>query len=207
MGKGLFLLLLIVFAELYVMIAAGRIIGAFGVIALLVLSFLAGSYVIRREQAVSAEALRAGLSGGVSGSPAEALRKHSPERFMLNFFAGVLLIIPGFLSDLIALLLLLPPVQKGLSRNATAYMRKNMASGSGPFAGRVFRFGAWSGNGFRHEYGEEPFARRFEDDGSIIEGEARDITGNAENREAPALVIDLTAGDKGGKDSGGGSRS
>lgn len=63
-------------------------------------------------------------------------------RLVLRLIAGVLLILPGFFLDVLAIVLLLPPVQGWLAglgqRAAMAFVRQRLAKmlpGAGPFPG------------------------------------------------------------------------
>ncbi|MCS6970045.1 MAG: FxsA family protein [Planctomycetes bacterium] len=66
----------------------------------------------------------------------------SAGRLVLRLIAGLLLILPGFFLDLVALILLLPPVQRGLAaagqRLAMAVVRQQLSKlfpGAGRFPG------------------------------------------------------------------------
>ena len=105
--------LLILFAltviELTVLIAVGHAIGVLATIALLILASLVGAALLRRE---GARTLRAFV---------EALRtRRPPHRELLDGMliaaAGVLIVLPGFVSDVLGLLLLLPPIRAVVRR-------------------------------------------------------------------------------------------
>jgi UPF0716 protein FxsA len=91
-------------AELAVMISVGARIGTFAVILLLIAGIVAGSSLIRASGTNLAELMRGrGLSTRqVSENAAKGLTLA---------LAGVLLILPGFLSDFAAGVILLPPVR------------------------------------------------------------------------------------------------
>ena len=105
----LLILLAATVIELTVLIAVGHAIGVLATIALLILASLLGAALLRRE---GARALRAFV---------EALRNRQPphqELFdgVLIAAAGVLIILPGFVSDVLGLLLLLPPTRAVVRR-------------------------------------------------------------------------------------------
>lgn len=100
------MLLGLMLAEIAGFVWVGDRIGALMVILLVVLSAIVGAGLIRREGVNAATTLRAALRGGAAAAPA-------PRLFAI--LAGVLLILPGFLSDVAALLLLLPPVSRFLA--------------------------------------------------------------------------------------------
>lgn len=112
MFAGLALLFLIVpFAELYVLLVVGSTIGVFETIGLLILVSVVGAWLVKRE----------GL--GVLRRAEARIRQGSvPGRELVDgvliLFAGALLLTPGFLTDVVGVLLLLPPVRLAL-RGAT----------------------------------------------------------------------------------------
>ncbi|MBA2472785.1 MAG: exlusion protein FxsA [Pseudonocardiales bacterium] len=90
--------------ELTVLIAVGHAIGVLATIGLLIVTSLVGVILLRHE---GARTLRAFV---------EALRARKPPHRelldgMLITAAGVLIVVPGFVSDLLGLLLLLPPTR------------------------------------------------------------------------------------------------
>lgn len=99
------LILVLLFADLASLIWLGRFTGVLPVLALVILDILAGSALIRRSGTNIFTMLNTPASDRktVSGGAARSL---------LGAIAGVLLIIPGVVSDFIALALLLPWVRK-----------------------------------------------------------------------------------------------
>ena len=113
----LFMLLLIAWpiAELQVLFRAARWIGLPAVLLLLVLSAVIGAALMRRPGlGVAARARKSWAQGVV---PARELFDA-----LCLLCAGFLLLVPGFLSDGLGLLLLLPPVRALLFAWATARM-------------------------------------------------------------------------------------
>ncbi|HEU0089798.1 MAG TPA: FxsA family protein [Pseudonocardiaceae bacterium] len=104
----LLILLLAAVVELAVLLAVGDAIGALPTIGLLLLASLVGVALLRREGTRALVALHAALRA-----------RRPPHRElvdgMLIAAAGVCIVLPGFVSDLLGLLLLLPPV-RGLVR-------------------------------------------------------------------------------------------
>ncbi|MGB7798491.1 MAG: FxsA family protein [Pseudonocardiaceae bacterium] len=105
----LLVLLVATIVELTVLIAVGHAIGVLATIGLLILTSLVGAVLLRSE---GARAL---------GAVVEALRaRRPPHRELLDGMlitaAGVLIILPGFVSDLLGLLLLLPPIRSLVRR-------------------------------------------------------------------------------------------
>lgn len=105
------LFLLVPFAELYVLIKVGQVIGALPTIGLLIAVSVIGAWLVKRE---GLETLRR--------AQARIDARQVPGRELVDgvliLFAGALLVSPGFLTDFIGVLLLLPPVRAAL-RGAT----------------------------------------------------------------------------------------
>lgn len=111
----LLILLLAVFVELAVLVMVGDAIGVLPTLALLVLASLAGAALLRREGIRTLMAFN------------EAVRTRRPPHRevvdgMLLAGAGLLIVFPGFVSDVLGLLLVLPPtralVRRRLLRSA-----------------------------------------------------------------------------------------
>jgi UPF0716 protein FxsA len=103
-GVLVLLFLLVPLAELYVIIQVGQAFGALNTIALLILISAAGAWLVKREgMSVWRRFQRQIESGAVPG-------KEIADGVMI-LFAGALLMSPGFLTDVLAIALLLPPVR------------------------------------------------------------------------------------------------
>jgi UPF0716 protein FxsA len=104
------------------------------------------------------------------GEPAEVPeRAPGGGRTGLHMLGGILLIIPGFLSDAVALVLLFPPTRKlvgaGLERLAERTLRRQSAHPAEPGSlGDLFQQA--------HDAGEQ--ARIHRPDGKVIQGEVVD---------------------------------
>ncbi|HWC86035.1 MAG TPA: FxsA family protein [Solirubrobacteraceae bacterium] len=111
----LFLLLLWVIAELFVIVLVAETIGVLLTILLLIAAWPLGTWAMRSEGRAVWRRLNIALAEG-----------RPPGREVLDgvlvALGGLLLMIPGFLSDALGLLLLLPPTRSllrtGLLRNA-----------------------------------------------------------------------------------------
>ncbi|MEY2569621.1 MAG: protein FxsA [Actinomycetota bacterium] len=111
MGALLLLFLVVPFVELYVLIQVGHVIGALPTIGLLIAVSVVGAWLVKREGfAVLARARQRIDAGEVPG-------KELVDGVLI-LLAGALLISPGFLSDVVGVLLLLPPV-RAVMRGAT----------------------------------------------------------------------------------------
>jgi UPF0716 protein FxsA len=112
-------------AELYVIIQVGQAIGALPTIALLVLDSILGGMLMRSQGRLSWMRFRLALEEG-----------RVPGREVLDgalvIFGGAFLLTPGFLTDIIGAVLLIPPtrdlVRRGLVRRFTVRMLGGTAS-------------------------------------------------------------------------------
>ncbi|UUC82542.1 membrane protein FxsA [Stutzerimonas stutzeri] len=113
------LFLLFPLAELYVLIKVGGSIGALATILLLVLSGIAGILLLRLAGFATAWRARERLARG-----------ELPEREMLQglmmAIGGGLLFLPGFISDVLALIVLFPPTRNFLFRQINRRMEAQM---------------------------------------------------------------------------------
>ncbi|OWV86075.1 exclusion suppressor FxsA [Rhizobium sp. R635] len=97
-------ILLLPLAEIAGFVVVGRALGLALTLALVMLSFVAGVILLRRQ---GIGILRRMSSEGRNGvMPGRDLLQPA-----MNVIASLLLIIPGFLSDIIAILILIPPVR------------------------------------------------------------------------------------------------
>jgi UPF0716 protein FxsA len=111
---SLFLLLIgLPLFEIYVLIEVGRAIGALPTIALVVFTAVAGTWLVRAQGVQTVARLRTSLNQGEL--PATTVI----EAFIL-LVVGVLLLLPGFATDAVGLILLVPPVRRALATALTA---------------------------------------------------------------------------------------
>ncbi|MBB3594720.1 UPF0716 protein FxsA [Rhizobium sp. BK529] len=102
--------LLLPLAEIAGFVIVGRAVGLAATLALVVLGFVVGSFLLRRQgigilRRMSAEGRTGAMPGRELLNPA------------MNVIAALLFIIPGFLSDILAILLLIPQVRNLLWRS------------------------------------------------------------------------------------------
>lgn len=95
-------------AELYLLLLAAARLGALTTLLLLILAAFAGTAVMRHYGLASLPRLRSALAGGQS--PARPMLEA-----MLAQLAGLLLILPGFISDAVAVCLLIAPLRRWLA--------------------------------------------------------------------------------------------
>ncbi|MGH3873149.1 MAG: FxsA family protein [Pseudonocardiaceae bacterium] len=100
----LLILLTAAIVELAVLVAVGKLIGVLATIGLLILASLVGAALLRREGIRTLVAFREAVSS-----------RRPPHRELIDGMliaaAGVFIVLPGFVSDILGLLLLLPPTR------------------------------------------------------------------------------------------------
>ena len=100
---------LVPFIEIYLLIKIGAQVGAFNTILIVILTGLLGASLARREGIKTMTKVRDSLNRG--DLPAEEMLDA-----MLIFVAGVVLLTPGFITDLSGLALLVPKTRYWLKR-------------------------------------------------------------------------------------------
>jgi UPF0716 protein FxsA len=101
--------------EIYLLIKVGGHIGALNTVALVIATGFAGAYLARLQGMQTMFRVRSSLQQGIM--PAEELLDA-----LLIFAAGIVLLTPGFITDLFGLLLLIPDTRLLFKR----YMRKKL---------------------------------------------------------------------------------
>jgi len=104
----LFLLVSLPLIEIYVLIEVGSALGAVATIGLLMVMAIAGTLLLRLQGLQTMARVREALARGEL--PASTLI----EGFILAV-AGVLLVVPGFATDILAFICLMPPARRALA--------------------------------------------------------------------------------------------
>jgi UPF0716 protein FxsA len=135
-GAGMFVFALVLvfivlpLAELYVLIQVGDAIGVWWTLALLLADSILGSLLLRAQGRSAWRRFNDTLSAG--RPPAREVMDGG-----LIIFGGAFLITPGFLTDIIGVLLLLPPTRAVFRKLLVRrYSKKIMTGVSGRFAPR-----------------------------------------------------------------------
>lgn len=112
--------------EIWLLTVVAGVASGFLVFLLLVVGFVLGSVVIKRAGRRAFRNLSETLRQQQSGMPAAGTaRPGGSEGNGLLMLGGLLLILPGLISDAVGLLLLIPPLQRVISRYAErAFERK-----------------------------------------------------------------------------------
>ncbi len=111
------LFILVPIIEIGLFIQVGGLIGLWPTLGLVVLSAFLGAALIRRQGLRAVDSLRREVDAG--GDPSRKLVEGA-----LVVLSGLLLLVPGFLTDTAGLLLLLPPVRAAAVGRAAAGMRQ-----------------------------------------------------------------------------------
>jgi UPF0716 protein FxsA len=152
LGYLLLLFTLVPIIEIWILIRIGRVISVGATLALIVFSGVVGAALARREGLRALLRIQEAVSHG--RLPAAELVEG-----LLVFLAGAMLVIPGVITDVAGLAILLPPVRSWLGRCMIAYFKRRMV---------IVRPGAG------------PDFRRPEED--IIDVEFRDVTHESRER-------------------------
>ncbi len=169
MGLGFLLLVLLPLTELMILIKVGGLIGLLPTLAIIFTTASAGLFLMRREGfSTLGRAQQRMAAGEVPGT--EMMEG------LVIAFCGALLLAPGFITDSIALLGLIPQVRRAMIKRAMESGRLQSYSSGGIYG--------FSGTSQFHSDGfqprdENPFQRPPSrptsppSDGGIIEGEFR----------------------------------
>lgn len=173
----LLLILLLPILEIVGFIQVGDWIGAGPTIGLLALSAVVGVLLVRHQ----------GLAS-LTRAQAAAARGEAPIGTVLDGFcavlAGILLIIPGFLTDILGIVLLIRPLRRGIGRWLLGRMGTGMPVFTTTTAGRPgfgagnFGAGGFDGPGFGADgprQTDDPF-RPTPGVPGVIDGDYRDVT-------------------------------
>lgn len=108
--------------EIFVLIQVGQIIGPWWTILLLILDSLLGTWLIRREGGKAWRALREALESG--RMPARELADGA-----LILIGGTLMLTPGFVTDAVGILLILPFTRPVARRLLTQVVSRRLVPG------------------------------------------------------------------------------
>lgn len=117
MGPLFLLFLVVPFVELYVLIQVGQAFGVLNTVIALVVVSVVGAWLVKREGLGTLARARSRIEAGQV--PGKELVDG-----VLILFAGALLLTPGFLSDVLGVLLLLPPVRAGFRGAAVRWLAR-----------------------------------------------------------------------------------
>lgn len=143
---------LYVYIEISLFIQVAHVFGVFLTLILVILTSVLGVSLVKNQGLKNLMLMQQKIAAGES--PAAELVKS-----VSLIIAGIFLILPGFFTDLLGLLLLLPPVQKHLTVKLMPHLRFSGMS-SGGFGGE----NTHQGNTFDGEYqSKDETTKRLED--------------------------------------------
>jgi UPF0716 protein FxsA len=166
-------LLAYVALEIWVLVLVGQTVGFLGLLGVLVVSALVGAWALRHEGRRSLAELGTAVR---SGRPAEA----EVAGGMYLALAGVLLVVPGLLSTVAALVLLVPPVRRTLARRAAARAVRAGSARMGPTITVVGAGAPAYGSGGASPAGRDPWHGRVIE-GHLVEPADHDLDAPDEN--------------------------
>lgn len=185
MRLGLLWFFVLLFAEIWSIIKMSEYIGGWATFVLLFAGFFFGLQLMR-AQGINAM-IKASQAAQSAESPLGPLAEG-----IVKAFAGILLILPGFFSDVIALLILLPFVRKGFARYlAKKGQFQGFASGSFGQGGFGGAFGSSGFGGFGKPSANDDFAggNVYEHDGNAKVNTASDRALEGEIIEAEVIEL------------------
>ncbi|MFF7794928.1 FxsA family membrane protein [Streptomyces sp. NPDC007991] len=157
--------------EIWLLIVVAGASSGLVVFLVLVAGFVLGSIVIKRAGRRAFRKLSEALQQQQSGVMPAAARPNS-EGNGLMMLGGLLLMIPGLVSDAVGLLLLLPPIQKAVSRTAERTFERKLREADPGTLGGAFQQ-----------------ARMHRPDGKVVQGEViRDDRSDAPREPRPPLT-------------------
>jgi UPF0716 protein FxsA len=175
MSVFLFLFIVMPIAEMAVLIKVGGLIGVLNTVGLVLLTAVIGAWLLRQQGLATLLRANQRLNSG------ELPAKEVAEGLILAV-GGALLLTPGFITDTVGFLCLLPGTRHWLAAQA---LKRMVVSGQS----RGFHFRAGGGTG---PFGQDPFGgespfgqqRPFDRDGAgnTFEGEYRDETESDRDR-------------------------
>ena len=121
-------LVVVPLVEIYVLLQVGQLLGVLPTLVVLVAMSLLGAYLLRREGARTWRAFRTALERG--RLPAQEVADGA-----LVIFGGALLLTPGFATDALGLLCVLPPTRAALRRLLTRLVARRLSAGGGLLGG------------------------------------------------------------------------
>ncbi|KYG91529.1 FxsA family protein [Metasolibacillus sp. FSL H7-0170] len=121
MQKLLLMLIALSFAEIATFIIVGKLLGVFVTLLLVVATSAIGAFILKNKGLASFQSIQQSMAQGKPPGVAMV------EAFAL-FISGVLLLLPGFLTDIIGLVLLMPFSRNLMKPLIFNWVRKKMKS-------------------------------------------------------------------------------
>ena len=122
LGRLILLLTVVPFIEIYLLLRIGKTIGAGPTFLLIILTGVAGAFLLRRQGASVMQDLQ--RQAQQNQLPAEAMMKG-----LFTFLGGVLLLTPGLLTDALGFSLVIPITQSWWRKYFSEQFKKGLQSG------------------------------------------------------------------------------
>ena len=176
--------------EIALLVNVGSIIGGWNTIGIVILTAFIGSYFVKREGLSTLQTAQAKMQRN------EMPGKELVEGLML-VVAGVLLVTPGFITDILGFMFVLPGTRHLLAAQVSKHMKMRviMPGAGGASAGPSgFNAGGFNTNGQQGPFGSDhfgsdpfgskdsPFTTSAKNKDDVIEGEYTDKTQNDEDK-------------------------
>ena len=161
--------------EIALLVNVGSIIGGWNTIGIVILTAFIGSYFVKREGISTLQTAQAKMQRN------EMPGKELVEGLML-VVAGVLLVTPGFITDILGFMFVLPGTRHLLAAQVSKHMKMRVViPGGGP--GGV-NGGGFNAHGQQSPFGGNgsPFNTSAKDKEDVIEGEYTDNTQSDEHK-------------------------
>ncbi|PKH89496.1 FxsA family protein [Colwellia sp. Bg11-28] len=145
MFQLLFVLFIIIpIIEITVIMQVGALLGLWPTIAIVILSAWLGAKYVRQQGLATLQSVQTKMAQGEmpSGEIVTGL---------MLLVAGVLLVTPGFVTDIFGLLLLVPSVRVAIATQVQKHIKVNQLGGGASFHHST------TGNVYQHEESAEPF--------------------------------------------------
>lgn len=157
--------------EVLVFVAVSDAVSWLGAFVALVLVGAAGAWLVKREGGATWRRVADGVRAGEM--PTDSVLDG-----LVLMGAGALLLVPGFLSDLAAIALAIPPVRRAARRRAVASIERRVAAQAGRARATTTMFGFGDPTGFGSSFGggfgDPPGARRRHDE-DVIDLDAEEV--------------------------------
>lgn len=118
------LFVIVPLVEIFVIIQVGQVIGAWWTVLLLVVDSLLGAWLLKREGARTWRAFRQALQDG--RWPGDEVAQGA-----MVIVGGTLLLTPGFVTDVVGFVLLIPVSRRILSRTVRSRVKQGVVGGTG----------------------------------------------------------------------------
>ena len=156
--------------EIMLIIEVAGSIGGWHTFLLVIITAFVGAYFVKKEGINTLNSLQTKAAKG------EVPGTELVEGICL-LVAGVLLVTPGFVTDIFGLLLTFPLTRRGFAKSVLAHLQNKQATGQNAF---YFNF---QQSHTSQEFNQPPFTRERNDhNGDVFEGEFQDMT-DADKRD------------------------